>query len=57
MSAERWPSRLRWFPILLLILLGIIELAFLMRDHAVVVVRHQDGGARIASTGANAGRW
>ena len=42
------------FPILLLILLGIIELTFLMRDHAVVVSDTRLG-ARIASTGANAG--
>ena len=42
------------FPILLLIILGIIELTFLMRDHAVVVSDTRLG-ARIASTGANAG--
>ncbi len=42
------------FPILLLILLGIIELTFLMRDHAVVVSDTRTG-ARIASTGAQAG--
>ena len=42
------------FPILLLILLGIIELTFLMRDHAVVVSDTRLA-ARIASTGANAG--
>jgi hypothetical protein len=42
------------FPILLLIVLGIIELTFLMRDHAVVVSDTRVG-ARIASTGANAG--
>jgi hypothetical protein len=42
------------FPILLLILLGIIELTFLMRDHAVVVSDTRTA-ARIASTGANAG--
>lgn len=42
------------FPILLLILLGIIELTFLMRDHAVVVSDTRLG-ARIASTGSNAG--
>ncbi|HEX5090499.1 MAG TPA: TadE/TadG family type IV pilus assembly protein [Nocardioides sp.] len=43
------------FPILLLILLGIIELTFLMRDHAVVVSDTRLA-ARIASTGANAGQ-
>lgn len=43
------------FPILLLILLGIIELTFLMRDHAVVVSDTRLG-ARIASTGAAAGK-
>ncbi len=42
------------FPILLLILLGIIELTFLMRDHAVVVSDTRTA-ARIASTGAGAG--
>jgi len=42
------------FPILLLIILGIIELTFLMRDHAVVVSDTRLA-ARIASTGANAG--
>jgi hypothetical protein len=42
------------FPILLLILLGIIEFTFLMRDHAVVVSDTRLA-ARIASTGANAG--
>jgi TadE-like protein len=42
------------FPILGLILLGIIELTFLMRDHAVVVSDTRIG-ARIASTGADAG--
>ncbi len=42
------------FPILLLIVLGIIELTFLMRDHAVVVSDTRVA-ARIASTGANAG--
>jgi len=42
------------FPILLLILLGIVELTFLMRDHAVVVSDTRLA-ARIASTGANAG--
>ena len=42
------------FPILLLILLGIIEFTFLMRDHAVVVSDTRLG-ARIASTGAHAG--
>ncbi len=42
------------FPILLLILLGIIELTFLMRDHAVVVSDTRLA-ARIASTGSNAG--
>jgi hypothetical protein len=42
------------FPILLLIVLGIIELTFLMRDHAVVVSDTRLA-ARIASTGANAG--
>jgi TadE-like protein len=43
------------FPILLLILLGIIEFTFLMRDHAVVVSDTRLG-ARIAATGANAGQ-
>jgi hypothetical protein len=43
------------FPILLLILLGIIEFTFLMRDHAVVVSDTRLA-ARIASTGANAGQ-
>ena len=43
------------FPILLLILLGIIELTFLMRDHAVVVSDTRLA-ARIASTGSNAGQ-
>ena len=42
------------FPILLLILLGIIEFTFLMRDHSVVVSDTRLA-ARIASTGANAG--
>ena len=42
------------FPILLLLILGIIELTFLMRDHAVVVSDTRLG-ARIASTGSNAG--
>jgi len=42
------------FPILLIILLGIIEFTFLMRDHAVVVSDTRLA-ARIASTGANAG--
>ena len=42
------------FPILLIIILGIIELTFLMRDHAVVVSDTRLS-ARIASTGANAG--
>ena len=43
------------FPILLLVLLGIIELTFLMRDHAVVVSDTRIG-ARVASTGADAGK-
>jgi TadE-like protein len=43
------------FPILLIILLGIIEFTFLMRDHAVVVSDTRLA-ARIASTGANAGQ-
>jgi hypothetical protein len=42
------------FPILLIVLLGIIEFTFLMRDHAVVVSDTRLA-ARIASTGANAG--
>src|SRR5262245_44071723 len=42
------------FPILLLVLLGIIELTFLMRDHAVVVSDTRLA-ARVASTGADAG--
>jgi len=42
------------FPILLLLILGIIELSFLMRDHAVVVSDTRLA-ARIASTGSNAG--
>ena len=42
-------------PILLLVLLGIIEFTFLMRDHAVVVSDTRIA-ARIASTGANAGQ-
>jgi len=42
------------FPILLLLILGIIELTFLMRDHAVVVSDTRIA-ARVASTGANAG--
>jgi hypothetical protein len=42
-------------PILLMILLGIIEFTFLMRDHAVVVSDTRLA-ARIASTGANAGQ-
>ena len=42
-------------PILLLVLLGIIELTFLMRDHAVVVSDTRIA-ARVASTGANAGK-
>ncbi|GAB3266723.1 TadE/TadG family type IV pilus assembly protein [Nocardioides dilutus] len=41
-------------PILLLVVLGIIELGFLMRDHNVVVSNTRVG-ARIASTGAGAG--
>jgi len=43
------------FPILLLLILGIIELTFLMRDHAVVVSDTRIA-ARVASTGANAGQ-
>lgn len=43
------------FPILLLILLGIIEFTFIMRDHAVVVSDTRVA-ARIASTGAAAGK-
>ena len=42
-------------PILLLVLLGIIELTFLMRDHAVVVSDTRIA-ARVASTGAAAGK-
>jgi hypothetical protein len=42
-------------PILLIVLLGIIEFTFLMRDHAVVVSDTRLA-ARIASTGANAGQ-
>lgn len=41
-------------PILLLVVLGIIELGFLMRDHNVVVSNTRIG-VRIASTGAAAG--
>ena len=41
-------------PILLLVVLGIIELGFLMRDHNVVVSNTRIG-ARIASTAAGAG--
>jgi hypothetical protein len=43
------------FPILLLIILGIIELTFLMRDHSVVVSDTRIA-ARVASTGASAGK-
>jgi len=42
-------------PILLIVLLGIIEFTFLMRDHAVVVSDTRMA-ARIASTGADAGK-
>lgn len=42
------------FPILLIVLLGIIEFTFLMRDHAVVVSDTRLA-ARVASTGADAG--
>ena len=41
-------------PILLIIVLGIIEVGFLIRDHNVVVSNTRTG-ARIASTGAGAG--
>jgi hypothetical protein len=41
-------------PILLIVVLGIIEMGFLMRDHNVVVSNTRVG-ARIASTGAGAG--
>lgn len=41
-------------PVLLIVVLGIIELGFLMRDHNVVVSDTRIG-ARIASTGAGAG--
>jgi hypothetical protein len=41
-------------PILLIVVLGIIELVFLMRDHNVVVSNTRIG-ARIASTAAGAG--
>jgi hypothetical protein len=41
-------------PILLIVVLGIVELGFLMRDHNVVVSNVRVG-ARIASTGAGAG--
>jgi hypothetical protein len=41
-------------PILLIVVLGIVELGFLMRDHNVVVSNTRVG-ARIASTGAGAG--
>ena len=41
-------------PILLIVVLGIIELGFLMRDHNVVVSNTRVA-ARIASTGAGAG--
>jgi hypothetical protein len=41
-------------PILMVVVLGIVELGFLMRDHNVVVSNVRTG-ARIASTGAGAG--